>query len=132
MQEFQFEFHPRYRRWLRVAGITPDTTLVTVTDDGLRVRFGGWKLETSRANVCDTLITGPYSGWKAIGVRGSLRDSGVTFGTTTEKGLCVMFDERVPAMLPFGLAKHAAATLTVADPEELQTALDLGPPGSGG
>ena len=127
MQEFAFDFHPRYRPYLRLLGITPNTTLVTVTDDELRVRFGGWKLETPRSNVCDTLITGPYRAMKAIGVRGSLGDSGVTFGTTPEKGLCVMFGERVPAMLPFGLAKHVAATLTVADVEGLQTALDLGP-----
>ena len=100
MQQFRFAFHPRYRRYLRLLGITQDTTLVTVTDDDPRARFGGWKLETPRANVCDTLITGPYRPIKAIGVRGSLADSGLTFGTTPfDRGLCVLFDERVLAML---------------------------------
>ncbi len=127
VQEFEFDFHPRYRRWLPAVGITPDTTLVTVTDEELRVRFSAGSSVTSHSNVHDTFITGPYRAAKAIGVRGSFADSGVTFGTTPERGLCVMFAEKVPAMLPFRLAKHGAATLTVADVEGLQTALDLGP-----
>ena len=51
IETFEFAFEPRYTRLLRLAGITPDTTLVTVTDDELRVRFGGWKLDTPLAQL---------------------------------------------------------------------------------
>ena len=54
---FEFAFEPRYTRWLRLAGITPETTLVTVTEDEFRVRFGGWKLITPIANCTGTCLT---------------------------------------------------------------------------
>ncbi len=87
---FEFAFEPRFTRWLRVAGITPDTTLVTVTDDEFRVRFGGWKLATPIANCTGTCLTEGYAWFKAIGARGSLKDQGVTFGTSTDRGVCVL------------------------------------------
>jgi hypothetical protein len=121
---FEFAFEPRYRRLLRVVGVTPDTTLVTVTDDEFRVRFGGWKLVTPLANCTGTCLTDGYRWYKAIGARGSFADKGVTFGTTTDRGVCVRFDEPVPALVPGNLLKHPGATVTVEDCEGLQAALD--------
>ena len=37
---FEFAFAERYRPMLRLIGVTPNTALVTVSDDELRVRFG--------------------------------------------------------------------------------------------
>jgi hypothetical protein len=121
---FEFAFEPRYTRWLRLAGITPETTLVTVTEDEFRVRFGGWKLITPIANCTGTCLTEGYSWYKAIGARGSFKDRGVTFGTTTERGVCVLFAEPVPALVPGDLLKHPGATVTVADCEGLRAALE--------
>jgi hypothetical protein len=121
---FEFAFEPRYRGLLRVLGVTPDTTLVTVTDDEFRVRFGGWKLVTPLANCTGTCLTEGYRWYKAIGARGSFADRGVTFGTNTERGVCVQFDEPVPALVPGNLMKHPGCTVTVQDCEGLRVALE--------
>jgi hypothetical protein len=121
---FEFAFGPRYSRLLRVGGITPDTTLVTVTDDEYRIRFGGWKLNTTIANCTATCLTDGYAWYRAIGARGSFKDKGVTFGTTTDRGVCVLFAEPVPALVPGTLMNHPGATVTVADCEGLIAALE--------
>jgi len=122
-ETFEFAFEPRYKGLLRVLGVTPDTTLVTVTDDEFRVRFGGWKLVTPLANCTQTCLTGDYRWYKAIGARGSFKDRGVTFGTSTERGVCVLFAEPVPALVPGNLLKHPGCTVTVEDSEGLRAAL---------
>lgn len=122
-ETFEFAFEPRYKGLLRVLGVTPDTTLVTVTDDEFRVRFGGWKLVTPLANCTRTCLTGNYRWYKAIGARGSFKDRGVTFGTSTERGVCVLFAEPVPALVPGNLLKHPGCTVTVEDGEGLRAAL---------
>lgn len=121
---FEFAFGPRFKGLLRLGGITPDTTLVTVTDDEFRVRFGGWNLTTPSANCTGTCLTEGYRWYKAIGARGSFKDKGVTFGTSTERGVCVLFAEPVPALVPGDLMKHPGCTVTVADCEGLIAALE--------
>ena len=124
IETFEFAFEPRYARLLRVGGLTPETTLVTVTDDEYRVRFGGWKLATPLANCTGTCLTEGYHWWKALGARGSFKDRGVTFGTSTERGVCVLFDEPVSALVPGNLMKHPGCTVTVEDCEGLIAALE--------
>ncbi len=121
---FEFAFEPRYRWMLRVLAVTPETTLVTVNDDEFRVRFGGWKLSTPLSNCTGTCLTEGYRWFKAIGARGSFADRGVTFGTTTDRGVCVMFDEPVAALVPGNLLKHPGCTVTVEDCEGLRDALE--------
>jgi hypothetical protein len=121
---FEFAFAPRFSRLLRLGGITPETTLVTVTDDEYRVRFGGWKLNTPIANCTGTCLTEDYAWFKAIGARGSFKDKGVTFGTSTERGVCVLFAEPVRALVPGNLMNHPGCTVTVADCEGLIAALE--------
>jgi len=121
---FEFAFAPRFASLLRVIGVTPDTTLVTVTDDAFRVRFGGWTLETPLANCEGVCVTRDYRWYRAIGARGSLEDKGVTFGTSTEQGVCVRFVEPVPALVPGNLLKHPGCTVTVADVDGLVAALE--------
>ncbi len=53
----------------------------------------------------------------------SVADRGVTFATTTDRGVCIAFHRPVPAALPQGLVPHPAATVTVADPEALISAV---------
>jgi hypothetical protein len=50
-------------------------------------------------------------------------DSGVTFATNGERGVCVTFHEPVRAIDPAGLITHPGATFTVADVEGLVDAL---------
>jgi hypothetical protein len=121
--EFPFRFESKYRVLLRGFGVTPKTAGITVDNGELRVRFGPWRLRTPLTNIVRTERSGPYKAYRAIGVRGSLADSGVTFGTTTERGLCVLFNERVPGMLPFGLRKHEGMTVTPEDIDGLEQAL---------
>jgi hypothetical protein len=124
IETFEFAFEPRFSRLLKLGGLTPETTLVTVADDEFRVRFGGWKLSTSLENCTGTCLTEGYSWWKAIGARGSFKDRGVTFGTNTDRGVCVLFAEPVPALVPGNLMKHPGCTVTVEDCEGLRSALE--------
>jgi hypothetical protein len=124
IETFEFAFEPRFTRLLRLGGITPDTTLVTVAEDEFRVRFGGWKLSTPIANCTGTCLTEGYSWFKVIGARGSFKDRGVTFGTSTSRGVCVLFAEPVTALVPGNLVKHPGCTVTVADCDGLRTALE--------
>lgn len=122
---FRFATPTRFRILLAAAGIDAAKASVEVDDSALDVRFGPWRLRTPRSNITGTSVTGPYQVWKAIGVRLSLSDGGITFGTTTAAGLCIELATPVAARfikLEMPL-RHPNITLTVADPEGLRRAL---------
>jgi hypothetical protein len=119
-QHFPFARDPRFG-WL--PGLLGTSSGVTVDDEVLDVRFGPWHLRTPLSNITGASVTGPYMAVKALGPRLSLSDRGVTFGTTTRAGACVLFAQPVPALDPLGLLRHPGATLTVADPARLVAAL---------
>jgi hypothetical protein len=122
---FGFDFTPLYRRVAMAWGITPGGARVEVSHDELLVRFGPWSLRTAISNVSATEITGPYSVPKTIGpAHLSLVDRGVTFATNPRLGLCVRLHNAVPAIEPFGLIRHPAFTVTVADVDGLQAAME--------
>ncbi|WP_439379514.1 hypothetical protein [Amycolatopsis lexingtonensis] len=83
---------------------------------GLRVRFGPWLVETPLDNIAGAEATGPFSPLRALGVRLSLADRGLTFGTTTRGGVCLRFREPVPGIEPWGVLRHPGLTVTVAEP----------------
>ena len=60
---------------------------------------------------------------RADGLSQAYRDRGVTFATTSARGLCVSFVEPVTILDPTGTLRHPAATITVADVEGLAAAL---------
>ncbi len=120
LQRFPFARDPRFP-WL--PGLLGATSGVTVDDEALDVRFGPWHLRTPRSNITGASVTGPYLAVKALGPRLSMSDRGVTFGTTTKSGACVLFARPVPALDPLGLLRHPGATLTVEDPAALVAAL---------
>lgn len=108
-------------------GVVPATAWVQVDDDELVVRFGPWSLRTERDNVAGCEVTGPYVPWKVGGPpRLSLRDRGVTFATSVRSGACIRFHEPVSALLPWGLLRHPAATVTVSNPYDLARRLGGG------
>ena len=123
-REFAFAFERSYRVPALLFGIHPATARTAVTDDELLVRFGPWRLRTPLSNVSGTDVTGGYAWLRTAGpAHLGLRDRGVTFATTSARGLCVSFVEPVSVLDPTGTLRHPAATITVADVEGLAAAL---------
>jgi hypothetical protein len=123
-REFEFAFDPAYRLPALVFGITPATARVVVSDEEMVVRFGPWRLRTDLSNVASTEVSTGYAWYRTAGpAHLSLSDRGVTFATSSRRGLCVSFVEPVSAIEPTGILRHPAATVTVTDPEALATAL---------
>lgn len=120
---FAFAFDPRFRAQLRLLGIRPQNSCVTLDDDHFDARFGPWHLRTPTANLKDVQVTRDYRWFRAIGPRGSRTDGGCTFGTNTDAGVCVCFHEPVGALLPLDVLRHPGLTVTVADVEGLAQAV---------
>lgn len=117
---FPYDLDRRFQVIWRPLGVGTEDG-VTVTDEDFAATFGRWRVETPRANIADCSVTGPYRWWTAVGMRLSLTDTGLTFGTTPRRGACVLFVEPIPKVL--GVRNHAGLTVTVADPEGLVDAL---------
>ncbi len=120
-----FDLDPRFGAALLPFGVgDPSDAHVDLDDDGLRVRFGFFSLATPVRNLAGAQLTGPFRAVKALGARLSLADRGVTFGSATERGVCIRFHRPVPALDPFGALRHPGITVTVADPERLVAAVE--------
>jgi len=102
-------------------GLRPGRDGVTLTDETFRATFGLLKLETPRGNIDEAHVTRDYRWWKAAGVRLSLADEGLTFGTNRSAGVCVHFRDPVPS--PLRRKGHPALTVTVADVDGLVRSL---------
>jgi len=95
---------------------------VSIYDNGdLVATFGRFKVKTTRDNVSRTLVTGPHSWYTAVGLRLSLTDDSITFGTNHKKGLSIEFVQKVPRVI--GFRRHSTLWVSVADPEGLATAI---------
>ena len=82
-------------------GLHPGKDGVTITDaETFLATFGFLKLQTPLANIDEAHVTRDYRWWTAAGVRMSLADNGLTFGTNRTAGVCIHFREPVPS--PFG------------------------------
>ena len=120
---FDFRFDKRFKKLLSLIGASPGNSSVELTDDGyLEARFGKVRLRTELDNVTEAKMTGPYRWWRAIGVRTSLKDRGLTFGSALE-GVCISFKEPVSAKPAFGKFRHPGLTVTVTDRSGLVEAL---------
>ncbi|GAA2208096.1 hypothetical protein GCM10009850_035540 [Nonomuraea monospora] len=118
-EEFGFAFEERYRPLLAVLGIRPSTCRLTLSEEVLRVRFGPWVVLSPRHNVTGAEPSGPFSPFKAIGVRVSMADGGLTFGSSTTQGVCITFRRSVSGSEPLGVLRHPGLTVTVEDPARL-------------
>ena len=113
---FPFRFTPIYRVLGLPFGVMSATTGVLVDGTHLQMRFGPWSVRTPLSNVLSTEITGPYALMKTVGpAHLSLADRGMTCATNGERGLCIRFAEPVRGLEPFGMLRHPAVTVTVAD-----------------
>lgn len=122
---FRFEVGERIRPWSRLFFVDPETCSARIEQDQLTVLFGRWSLTTPLTNIADVVITGPYTWWKVAGpARFSLKDRGVTFATTDERGVCISFVEPVAAIEPSGVLRHPSLTVTVADVDGFVDALN--------
>jgi hypothetical protein len=125
---FRFEIDSRFRLPLLGYGVTSGRAEVIVDEQTLQVRFGPWRVDTALTNISKVEVTGPYRWWKAIGIRMSLADKGITFGTSTASGVCIQLEEPVSVRLgrlrvPL---RHPGITVTVADTSALSTLLRPG------
>ena len=96
---------------------------MTLTPDRLVACFGPWACRTAPSNVRAVSLTGPYHWYRAIGPRLSLADHGLTFGTSTTRGVCLQLRDPVPGIDPIGLIRHPNLTLTVAEPQRFAAAM---------
>ena len=119
---FGYAIDKRYLPLLLPFGLRPAKDGVTLTDDGsFRATFGFFKLATPLTNITGAHITRDYRWWTAFGVRGSMVDDGLSFGTNHDAGVCVHFADKVPS--PLRRSGHSALTVTVADLEGLTATL---------
>lgn len=122
---YDFAVDPRFRALLLPFGVRgPSDTGVVLDADRLLVRFGHWSLGTPARNLAGARVTGPFAASKVLGPRLSLADRGLTFGTSTERGVCIRFHRPVPGLEPLGVLRHPAVTVTVRDPDALAAAVD--------
>ena len=128
MKTTQAKFFPYRldRRWtaLFIALRIKPTDGVTIFPDGdLLATFGMFKVRTTLDNIDHTEVTGPHRWYTAVGLRLSMTDDGVTFGTNHQKGLSIAFANKIPRVI--GLRKHSLLWVSVADPEGLAAAIDV-------
>lgn len=120
-RHFPYKLDKRWTPMFLLLGVD-DSDGVDLTDDGqLIATFGRVKVETTIDNVAETLITGPHRWYTAVGLRLSMTDDGLTFGTNHRKGLCISFVDKVPRVI--GPNDHSALWVSVADPEGLAAAI---------
>ena len=117
---FPYRIDARYRALLAPFRLDTDDG-VTLTDDTFTATFGRKRVETPLSNITGAHATHDYSWFKAIGMRLSFADDGLTFGTATHGGVCVHFDEKIRRVI--GLKDHSALTVTVDDLDGLVAAI---------
>ena len=123
MTRFIFAIDSRYAPFLLAFGVTRSSAWLEIDDEEVVVRFGLVGLTTPVSNIDGYQLSGDYKAYRAIGVRGSLVDRGITFGSNTRRGLCMTFAEPVPAKPGIGI-KHPGMTVTVADIDGLAAELE--------
>ncbi len=82
-------------------------------------------LTTPRSNIRGATVTGPHRPLKAIGIRTSLTDRGLTFGSAAARTTCIEFHEPVRAE-PFDIVRHPGLTVSVDDSDGLAALLNAG------
>jgi hypothetical protein len=95
---------------------------VEVTEDGKVVAtYGRFSVRTTIDNIDATEVTGPHRWYTAVGLRLSLAEDGLTFGTNHHLGLSISFRQKIPSVI--GPRDHSTLWVSVADPEALAAAL---------
>jgi hypothetical protein len=120
-KHFPYRLDNRWIALFLTLGVTKKDG-VTITSKGeLIATFGRFKVKTTLDNIDHTKITGPHRWYTAVGLRLSLTDDGVTFGTNHYKGVSIVFKKKIPRVI--GFRKHSMLWVSVADPEGLAAAI---------
>ena len=120
-KNFPYRFDKRWSALFFALGVK-DKDGVSITGKGeFLATFGRFKVKTTLDNIDHTLITGPHRWYTAVGLRLSLTNDGLTFGTNHRKGLSIAFVDRIPKVI--GFRKHSTLWVSVADPEGLAAAI---------
>jgi hypothetical protein len=118
---FPYRFDDRWTPLFLTLGVKRSDG-VTLGGDGSLVATYGWvRVETTVDNVDHVEVSGPHRWYTAVGLRLSLADDGITFGTNHRRGLCIGFVEKIPKVI--GFRDHSALWVSVADPDALAAAL---------
>ncbi len=118
---FPYSFDQKVEPLLRCIGVRSDRDGVRTDDERVVASFGPLNLSVERDNIKSISVTGPYQWFKVLGPRLSMADHGLTFGTSTSRGVCIEFHRPVPPVI--GPWAHPGVTLTVSDPEGLAAAI---------
>ena len=120
-EHFPYRFDKRWSPLFFALGVK-DKDGVTISHKGeLIATFGRFKVKTTIDNIDHTKVTGPHRWYTAVGLRLSLTDDGVTFGTNHRKGLSIVFVDKIPKVI--GFRKHSTLWVSVADPEGLAASI---------
>ncbi len=119
---FGFDIDPRFRPLLWLWGVRKTARVEVGPLHGLVARFGPVRVQTSLGNIASAELTGPYRWYKAIGIRESWVDHGLTLGSTATGGVCIRF--RAPVRGLGRRARHPGLTVTVQDRERLHAVLN--------
>lgn len=119
---FPYRFDQKFVGLWWPLGVRDGQDGVTVTDETFIATFGRSRVETPMSNVVEAHVTRDYDWWKAVGMRLSFADDGLTFGTATHGGVCVHFAKNVPRVA--GFKTHSALTVTVEDLDGLADAIN--------
>lgn len=122
---FPYRLDGRFSMILKVLGVRADRDGVTLTDDSLGATFGRFSWSTPLDNVEGAHLTTDYRWYTAIGIRLSFADDGLTFGTNSERGVCIHFRDPIPKVI--GRRDHSAVTVTVDDCDGLLAAIGAAP-----
>ena len=120
-QFFPYRFDKRWSALFLLLGVTKKDGVTITVKGELIATFGRFKVKTTLANVDHTSITGPHRWYTAVGLRLSLADDGVTFGTNHRKGVSIAFVRKIPKII--GFRKHSMLWVSVADPEGFVAAI---------
>lgn len=122
MAHFPFDFDRRFIAIWWPLGAREGRDGVTINDGNVVATYGRFAVRTTVDNVTSTQVSGPYNPLKAVGLRLSMADSGLTMGTGYRSGVCLTFATKVDRVI--GWRDHRGLTVTVADPDGLVAAIE--------
>jgi len=117
MSRFPFRFDQRWAPLFCLLGVQEGDGVELTEDGSLLATYGRFRVRTPLENIDHTVVTGPHQWYKAVGLRLSLMDDGLTFGTNHYLGLRIAFRQRIPRVI--GPRDHSNLWVSVSDPAGL-------------
>jgi hypothetical protein len=118
---FPYKFDKRWAPLFLALGIKSDDGVTVYPNGDMIATYGRFKVKTTLDNIASSEITGPHRWYTAVGLRLSMTDDGVTFGTNHHTGLSIAFVKKVPRVI--GFRRHSLLWVSVVDPEGLAKAI---------